>query len=248
MQVLRIIDKFDRDGCDSVINQLQSHGIDNAEFIMELLSPCASNNATLDALNIYDTAELQALLGHCAALGIPSDTLYIDPTLTRGLDYYTGMVFEAVPVNGSLGSLCAGGRYDNLCERFTEQDISGVGVSFGFDRIMLYLEQFGARTGKTLQSPAQVLVTIFDDSCTQASLKTYKELLNAGVASEIFFDIRPLGKQLQYAVKQNIPFAIIQGRDEIDSDVLLIKRLGTGKQKMLSTHQVVDYLVNYYEA
>ena len=245
---LRIIDKYNRDGFASVVNKLIEQGIENAEMIMTQLQPDADNAATLAELANYDTSELQTLLNHCQTLGVPDKLIRIDPTLTRGLDYYTGIVFEAIPVNSALGSLCTGGRYDNLCERFTDRAISGVGASFGFDRIMLYLEAQRYQAGDVARSPAQALITLFDDACIPFALKMFGELQDANIATELYFETAPLTRQLRYARQQNIPFLIVQGPDELLTDSVQVKRLSTGKQKLLPARQLVNYLVNYYEA
>ncbi|MEI6287247.1 MAG: histidine--tRNA ligase [Bacillota bacterium] len=245
---LRIIDKYQRDGFASVVSKLSERGIDNATAIMTELQPQGDNAATLNALGAYDTSELRTLLEHCRALGIPDNRIVVDPTLTRGLDYYTGIVFEALPQSGELGALCAGGRYDNLCERFTAQAISGVGASFGFERIMLYLDSQRYHTDSSAQSPAQALIALLADECIPAALKMFGELQDANIATELYFEAQPLAKQLRYAVKQNIPFLIIQGPDELATDSVQIKRLSTGKQKSLPARQLINYLVNYYEA
>ena len=245
---LRIIDKYQRDGFASVVTKLLVHGISDAATIMTTLQPQIDNAATLNALSTYDTSELQTLLSHCQALGIPDKLIVIDPTLTRGLDYYTGIVFEAMPLNGALGALCAGGRYDNLCERFTDNAISGVGASFGFERIMLYLDSQRYQPDNPARSPAQALIALFSAECIPAALKMFGELQDANIATELYFEAIPLAKQVRYAVMQNIPFLIIQGPDELATDSVQIKRLSTGKQKLLPVRQLINYLENYYEA
>ncbi len=244
--VIRVIDKLDKIGSDSVTELLQNIGIKNAKEILEALTPAATNEETLAKLKDYDTSELQTFLDYCRELKVPEANLQIDPTLARGLDYYTGLTFEVVSGAADFGTICAGGRYDDLCAMFSDKDFSGVGVSFGFERIMLLLEELELFNDDSPSS--QALVTIFDEDSIDASLRIYSKLAKANIPAEIYLDSGKLAKQVKFADKKRIPFVIIQGPDELASNSVTIKRLENGKQKTLPVSQMAAYLKGYYEA
>ena len=246
LAVIRIIDKIAKIGKEAVISELRKMGIDNAEKIIATLTPEGTNKSTLEKISEYDIAELKEFLSYCTDLGVPEKNLQIDPTLARGLDYYTGLTFEVISGDADFGSICAGGRYDNLCGLFSDKDFSGVGVAFGFERIMLLLEQLKiAGNGK---APSQVLVTIFDENSVKDALQTYSKLIEANIATEIYIEPDKLSKQFKFADKKQIPFVLIQGPEEREKQEITIKRLQNGKQKTIPVNQLVSYLSNYYEA
>jgi len=245
ISTIRVIDKITKVGEESVILELQKMEINNAEKIIETLKPEDTNKNTLKKLSEYDLSELEEFLSYCGELGVPEKNLQIDPTLARGLDYYTGLTFEVVSEDADFGSICAGGRYDNLCGFFSDKDFSGVGVAFGFERIMLLLEQL--KLFRSSNAPSQVLVTIFDDNSIKNALQTYRQLIEANVAAEIYFEPEKLSKQFKFADKKQIPFVLIQGPEEREKGEITIKRLQNGKQKTIPVNQLVSYLSNYYE-
>lgn len=245
ISTIRVIDKITKVGEESVILELQKMEINNAEKIIETLKSEDTNKNTLKKLSEYDLSELEEFLSYCGELGVPEKNLQIDPTLARGLDYYTGLTFEVVSEDADFGSICAGGRYDNLCGFFSDKDFSGVGVAFGFERIMLLLEQL--KLFRSSNAPSQVLVTIFDDNSIKNALQTYRQLIEANVAAEIYFEPEKLSKQFKFADKKQIPFVLIQGPEEREKGEITIKRLQNGKQKTIPVNQLVSYLSNYYE-
>ncbi|OGQ04636.1 MAG: histidine--tRNA ligase [Deltaproteobacteria bacterium RIFCSPLOWO2_01_44_7] len=246
LAVIRIIDKIAKIGKEAVISELRKMGIDNAEKIIATLTPEGTNKSTLEKISKYDIAELKEFLSYCTDLGVPEKNIQIDPTLARGLDYYTGLTFEVISEDADFGSICAGGRYDNLCGLFSDKDFSGVGVAFGFERIMLLLEQLKI-TGNG-KAPSQVIVTIFDENSVKDALQTYSKLIEANIATEIYFEPDKLSKQFKFADKKQIPFVLIQGPEEREKQEITIKRLQNGKQKTIPVNQLVSYLSNYYEA
>jgi histidyl-tRNA synthetase len=172
-------------------------------------------------------------------LGVPEKHLEFSPHLARGLDYYTGLVFEVVSKDSDLGTLCAGGRYDNLAGMFqvnapnsANPELSGMGVAFGFERIMLLLEEKGLLQNVGL--PSSVLVTFFDEFMLQDSLKIYRDLIDAGVSAEIYPDAAKLDKQLKYADKKGIPYVVICGPEEKKKKKALLKDMASAKQHSVS--------------
>lgn len=252
---IRIIDKIAKVGEREVISELQKIGIENAKKIIRMLTPESSNKGTLQRLSKYGISELEEFLTYCEKLGVLEKNLQIDPTLARGLDYYTGLIFEVVSEDADFGSICAGGRYDNLCGLFCDKDFSGVGVAFGFERIMLLLEKLKLLQNSNASS--QVLVTIFDCDSIKDSLQIYNTLIEAKIPAEIYFEADKLSKQFKFADKKQIPFVLIQGPEEKEKDEITIKRMqngkprtkksfGRGKQKTIPVNQLVSYLSNYY--
>jgi len=245
MDIIRIIDKLVKIGREAVIQELNSISISNAEEILEAFSPAESLNKTLEKLSNFDLKEIKEFLANCENLKVPTQYLEFDPSLARGLDYYTGLIFEVTSKDADFGTLCAGGRYDNLCSLFCDEDFSGVGVAFGFERIMLVLEQMKNLENVKLNSKA--LITIFDENSTSDSLNIYAELIDAGINCEIYFQPDKLKKQFQFADKKRIPFVIIRGPDEIKDENVTIKLMESGKQKTIPSKQLTTYLSEYYE-
>lgn len=246
LAVIRIIDKIAKIGKEAVISELRKMGLNNAEEIIATLATEETNKSTLKKISKYDITELKAFLSYCNSLGVPEKNLQIDPTLARGLDYYTGLTFEVISEDADFGSICAGGRYDDLCGLFSDKDFSGVGVAFGFERIMLLLEQL--KIAGNGNSSSQVLVTIFDENSVNEALQTYCKLIEASIAAEIYFEPDKLSKQFKFADKKQIPFVLVQGPEEREKQEVTIKRLQNGKQKTIPINQLVSYLSNYYEA
>jgi len=236
MNVIRVIDKMAKIGEVAVKEELEKLKILNAEQLLKALKPEANTNETLKKLEQYDTAEIVTLIDYCNALGVPADLICFDPSLARGLDYYTGIIYEAVSLlNPELGTLCAGGRYDNLCGLFCQESFSGMGVAFGFERIMIAMEERGDFDDLTLNS--NILVTVFNDESIRDSLKLYRLLTDAGLNAEVYFVPEKLKKQFKYADKKRIPFVVIQGPEEKLKDEVTVKSMQSGKQKMIPESQ-----------
>ena len=244
--VIRIIDKLAKIGKEATIEMLTEIGVDKAEELMELLTPENSNEETFKKLAAFDTSELSEFFSLCENMKVPLERLQFDPSLARGLDYYTGISFEVYSDEAPFGALCAGGRYDDLCSMFCDQDFSGVGVAFGFARIMLGLEEMGKLDDIRLSS--EVLVTIFDDKSISDSLSIYSDLTDAGINSEVYFEPSKLVKQFKYANKKGIPFVVIMGPDEKAKGAVMVKNMATGKQKNVPVGQLSSYLTNYFYA
>lgn len=246
IKAIRLIDKLDKIGEQAVAQQLEEEGIKNAASIVNILKPAADNVKTLEKLKDYDTSELRELLTLCKEFSVDTARIMLDPSLARGLDYYTGITFEVVSSDPGLGTVCAGGRYDDLCGMFTYQDMSGIGISFGFERIMILLED--SKLLAENKTNSKVLVTVFDDDSLSDSIKIYNSLLTSGISAELYMDKAKLSKQLKFADKKNIPFVVIRGPEERESEEVLIRRMNSGKQKNIPATQLASYIENYYEA
>lgn len=247
MEAIRVIDKLSKIGETAVLEELQKLGVNKAQELLQVIKPEDSTQATLKKLSKYDTSEIETLLKYCKALQVPEEYLNFNPSLARGLDYYTGIIFEVESLdNPELGSMCAGGRYDNLCGIFCKESFSGMGVAFGFERIMIAMEERGDFDDLTLNT--QVLVTIFDDASTIDALQLYQLLTAAGINSEIYFEAEKLKKQFKYADKKQIPFVLIQGPEEKSVNEVTVKSMQSSKQKTIPTSQLTTYLKGYEQS
>lgn len=235
--IIRAIDKWRKIGEEGVKMELLDKGMDT-KAIAKMLTVLKSKD-----LSAYDTTEIAEFMSLCEQFKIEKKYIVFDPFLARGLDYYTGLTYEVELSGINLGSPCGGGRYDNLCGMFCKEQFSGVGVAFGFERIMLALEELGKLQNIPLNS--KVLVTIFDQKSTRDSLEIYDLLLNANVNSEIYFSPEKLSKQFKYAEKKSIPFVIIRGPDEKKQNEITIKVMQSGKQKTVPLNQLISYINGY---
>ena len=240
LEVIRLIDKLDKIGEEKAVEELEVLKINKAKEILEIIKPGKSNKETLKKLSKFDTPEIETFLKYCSDLAIPEGSIQFDPSLARGLDYYTGITYEVISPDTKLGSLCGGGRYDDLCSLFSDEDFSGVGVAFGFERIMLALEELGKFDD--VKANSEVLVTLFDKSMIDQTIKIYSTLQEAGIASEMYLRPDKLAKQFKYADKKRIQFVAIFGQDEEQDDTITIKNMVSGKQKAIPREQLVKYL------
>ena len=240
IEIIRTIDKLEKIGPEKVETILKDAGIKNAKEILQALKPGEKNIKTLENLSDYDTKEIKELLEYTKNLGIDEKYLQFDPALARGLDYYTGLIFEVVDNKNEYGSLCGGGRYDNLCGLFSDQEFSGMGVAFGFERIMLVLEEMGAF--KDIKSKTKALITLFDKDSIKDALKIYSKLLGQNINCEIYFEPAKLDKQFKYADKKNIPYVVIYGPEEKEKEEVAVKNMGSGKQESMALDKLGEYL------
>lgn len=246
INVIRSLDKLEKIGKGKVAELLENFvSKQKAGAILDLLSVEGDNEEKLDFLekNGGDVSQLRKFFSVCQAYEIPRQALKFEASLARGLDYYTGLVFEVILPNVSLGPVCAGGRYDDLCSIFCDEKFSGVGVAFGLDRIVLALEEL--QLLKDLNFHSQVLVTYFNEETLDISLKIANEFREVGIKSEIYFQPDRLSKQIRYADKKGIPFVVICGPDEAARGEALIKVMKTGKQKQIPLTQLSLYLTGY---
>jgi histidyl-tRNA synthetase len=244
VEIIRVIDKLGRIGREGVTRELEPLLAEKAvTSLLDSLTRSGSDEEKLRALRPHDTKEIEDFLRSCVSFGVPRGNLTFDVSLARGLDYYTGMVFEVFLPEVDIGAVCAGGRYDGLCSMFSPRKFSGVGASFGFDRIMLAMEEL--RMFRNIRPDSRVLVAYFDDTTLENSLRILNDLQKASIHAEIYFEPEKLGKQLKYADKKGIPFVVICGPDEFRRGEATIKAMKTGKQKTIPQSQLTAYLNGY---
>jgi histidyl-tRNA synthetase len=170
--------------------------------------------------------------------------LDLDVSLARGLNYYTGTIIEVKAQDVQIGSITGGGRYDNLTGVFGLDNVSGVGISFGADRIYDVLNTLDLYPAET-SSATTVMFTNFGTAEAAASLKMAKQLRAAGISAEVYPESSKMKKQLGYADALNVPFVAIVGETELAENKLMLKEMATGNQQLLSIEQAIDFLANY---
>ncbi|PIR98888.1 histidine--tRNA ligase [Candidatus Collierbacteria bacterium CG10_big_fil_rev_8_21_14_0_10_44_9] len=227
--IIQSIDKLDKQTVEEVATELVAKG----------LSAINANKALTSIQQVNPSPNLVNILNVAQELGIPQENLKFNPTLARGLDYYTGMIFEG-KIPGESGSVGGGGRYDKLIESLGGPNIPAVGFGLGFDRTVEVLESRNLISVITL---TQVLVTIFSPDLQGESLKVAQSLRSAGINTELYPDPSDkLDKQFKYADKKSIPYAIVIGQDEVDKNVVTLKNLVTHEQTTLLISEAISNL------
>src|SRR5690606_37576299 len=175
-------------------------------------------------------------------LGLDSISLALDVTLARGLDYYTGAIFEvAAPKNVAMGSIGGGGRYDDLTGVFGLKDVSGVGISFGLDRIYLVLEELGLFPD-AIDRSLEVLCVNFGDKESLAALKLINQLRKSGIKSDLYPSSAKMQKQMKYANNRNVPYVILIGEQELKDNSFVVKNMEKGSQKTYGLNNVNAFI------
>ena len=247
------LDKLDKIGEDGVKKEMLEKGI--SEAALEKVQPLFNFTGTisekiqkLSALlssseeGMKGVAELQFICDNITTLGLDKSELDLDVTLARGLNYYTGAIFEvSAPKGVAMGSIGGGGRYDDLTGIFGLKNMSGVGISFGLDRIYLVLEELNLFP-ETVTSTSKALFLNFGEAEALYSMKAIAALRKAGIKVEMYPDNAKISKQFQHADKRGIPFAIIVGADEIANHQYALKNLASGEQKKVSLDELKELL------
>ncbi|MBT3817630.1 MAG: histidine--tRNA ligase [Candidatus Magasanikbacteria bacterium] len=240
LSVIRSLDKLEKVGPKGVRKEL-SNVLDksNVDKLFSVVMIKGDNKEKLKKLKKYDIREMETFLDLCKNLSIPDKFIEFDISLARGLDYYTGIVYEIFIPGQDFGAFGGGGRYDDLCSLFIDKKFSGVGVTFGLDRIILAMEEKSMLDNMRLNS--KVLVINFSEDTLDNNLKMFNELQKANINTEIYFEPTKLDKQFKYANKKQIPFVVICGSDEIEKGIVSIKDMKTGKQINVLKDQIIDY-------
>ncbi len=235
-QLHRAIDKLDKIGVDGVREELRKAGLTDstADRLLDLLQPGGGPQLGLGdlrrALADYPIAlegigELEELLRYLPALGVAEGFYRVDLAMVRGLDYYTGPIYETLVEKPRIGSITGGGRFDGLVGRFSTQGYPATGTTIGIERIIDVLEDLNMAPGAMGQTSVQVLVTVFGPQTLPDSLQLVADLRNAGLRCELYYDADPLGAQIRYAVKKGIPFVAIAGPDELAAGQVTVRDL-----------------------
>ncbi|MBP7700714.1 histidine--tRNA ligase [Candidatus Woesebacteria bacterium] len=231
LSVIQTIDKLDKLSSDEVITELVKKG-----FSQEAASK------TLSAIKSAKmSANLEEIVKNTIALGVEESAIEFRPTLARGLDYYTGMIFEGVIPEYLVGSVGGGGRYDNLIGQLSGKDISATGFAIGFDRTVEAVQQLNLLPKEATNS-AQILVTIFDQNSLEKTLGIASKLRSNNLKVEVYPELDKLGKQFKLANQKNIPFVIVVGESEIQQNKVQLKNMQTGDQELLTVDEVIKKL------
>ncbi len=245
------LDKLDKIGREGVIKELREKGIPDfaIEKVSFLFETNRSSEETLQLLKkhfegietgIEGVEELEFVIQQCKNLGI-ADQLVFDITLARGLDYYTGAIFEVKAQQVEMGSVGGGGRYNNLTEVFGVKNIPGIGISFGLDRIYLVMQELHLFPENTV-SKVQFLFTNYGEKETTEAIKVMTKLRDKNISCELYPEAVKLKKQFTYAEKKEIPFIIFYGEQEIKEGKISMKNMETGEQNTLTLNEFYDIL------
>ena len=245
------IDKLEKIGLDNVKAELLERGIEEAAIaklqpILELSGTTAEKLDTLATIladsptGLLGVEEMRTVFDCVAKVGYTLN-IELDLSLARGLNYYTGAIFEVKANDFAIGSICGGGRYDNLTGIFGMPDVSGVGISFGADRIydvMVGLDLFPAEIGCS----TKVLFVNLGDAEAAASLCAVNALRGAGISAEIYPDSAKMKKQMEYANRRAIPYVAIIGSNELEQGVVTLKNMNTGEQNTVAISDIVSHI------
>ncbi len=245
--VLRAIDKLPKIGEDGVLAEMVDKvgtTTDQAKQVLLTVGPqtdldsLASRFAGNESV-AQGVSRLRQLFSAAAVAGIPTDRIELDVSIARGLDYYTGTIYETFLTDlPGIGSICSGGRYDNLAGLFTKERLPGVGASLGLDRLLAAMEEL--KLLGTEATPAPVLMTQFDEARLGDYLRVARSLRAAGIGTEVFPDAKKLGKQLQYADRKGFRIALIAGSDEFAKGVWQIKSLAEGTTATVPESELIN--------
>ena len=252
--IMRTVDKLDKIGPDKVRELLLSDcGLqeDQAAEILKFIAITGSNAEVLAALEgymgrheLFDTglSELKTVAKYLADFGVPEENFAVDLTIARGLDYYTGTVYETTLLDHpEIGSVCSGGRYDNLAEYYTDRQLPGVGISIGLTRLFYVLGEQGMLNPDLPTAPADVLVLpMTEDLAPAISLST--RLRGAGVRTQLYTEQKKFKAKMNYADKIGVPYVIFLGDDEIAAGVVACKDMKTGEQTKLPFAETLDLI------
>jgi histidyl-tRNA synthetase len=251
MDITIAIDKLDKIGIEKVKDELTAKGLSMEQIaaVESYISIAGTNEEKINQLEtLFNTiavgmegiAELKTLLDNCSK-SKQNPNLVIDPSLARGLNYYTGTIFE-VKANGvQMGSIGGGGRYDDLTGLFGVKGIAGVGISFGVDRIYDVMEELHVFP-ENIQRGTTALLFHTGETQEQALLSLAEELRNENIACELYHEQVKFDKQFKYAEKKSIPFVIILGSDEIQKGTIVVKNLASGKQEEVDFKSLIQLL------
>ncbi len=245
------IDKLDKIGLENVNAELASKGlpqeaIDKLQPIIQLQGTNHEKLETIKSVlatsetGLKGVEEIATILGFIENLNIQTK-VELDLTLARGLNYYTGAIFEVKALDVQIGSITGGGRYDNLTGVFGLSGVSGVGISFGADRIYDVLNQLDLYPSEVSQT-TKILFTTFGDAELRFAVECAKVVRNAGISAEVYPEPSKMKKQMSYANAKNIPFVAIIGETELNEKKVMLKNMESGEQKLLSIEEVIPLL------
>jgi len=253
--IMRTVDKLDKIGAEKVALILKDDcGLSNeqADEILKFIAIRGSNAEVLAALegyagrsDLFDLGliELKAVAANLSAFGVPEANFAVDLTIARGLDYYTGTVYETTLLDHpEIGSVCSGGRYDNLAEYYTDKALPGVGISIGLTRLFYVLDEQGLLNDALPSAPADALVLPMTEDVSKA-VELAEALRSAGVRVQLYGEQKKFKQKMSYADKLGVPYAVLLGEDEIAEGKCSVKNMTTGEQQKLTAQEAAEHIL-----
>ena len=254
VDILRIIDKIDKIGKDNVIKEIkdlnvESNKIDTIMNFITITGTVEDTIKSLRELNIENELfnlgvnELEEVATNIKLFGVPVQNYKIDLTIARGLDYYTGTVYETfLNQYRQLGSVCSGGRYDNLSSYYTDKKMPGVGISIGLTRLFFQLTDNKIIEAGNRSISKVMIISMVDDF--SKSIEVATKLRENGINTQIYTDNAKIKNQFKYANRLNIPFVIVIGEDEIQNNTVSLKNMETGEQETITIEEAINRVNN----
>ena len=252
--IMRIIDKIEKIGEENVIGELQTLNINNNDIntIMEFININGNNDEIIKSLNDLKIEnetfkvgieELKEVVKNIRLFNVPEEFFNINLSIARGLDYYTGTVYETFLTNHrEVGSICSGGRYNDLAGFYTDRELPGVGISIGLTRLFFILNDLNLIENTKKSISEAIIISMVDD--LSYSINVANILRENNINAEIYFDDKKIKSKFKYADKLQIPYAIIIGEDEIATGKLTLKNMQTGEQNLLTLAEAMKLMNN----
>ena len=255
-EIMRTVDKLDKIGAEKV-RQLLIDEVKmlpcKAENVMDFMAICGTNDEVLASLERYrgmdatfdeGLEELKAVVKYLGAFGVPEKNFAVDLTIARGLDYYTGTVYETLMLDHpEIGSVCSGGRYDNLAEYYTDRSLPGVGISIGLTRFFYVLSEQGLLSAEAGGAACDALVLPMTEDLS-AAIASAAALRRKGLRVQLYTEKKKFKAKMNYADRLGVPYVIFLGEDEIAEGVLSVKDMRSGEQKKLSPDEAAALLLS----
>ena len=253
-EIMRTVDKLDKIGAEKV-RQLLIDEVKmlpcKAENVMDFMAICGTNDEVLAALERYrgmdatfdeGLDELKTVVKYLSAFGVSEENFAVDLTIARGLDYYTGTVYETIMLDHpEIGSVCSGGRYDNLAEYYTDRQLPGVGISIGLTRFFYVLNEQGLLSDEISRAPCDALILPMTEDLGFA-ISAASALRRAGLRVQLYTEKKKFKARMSYADKIGTPFTVFVGEDEIAAQSLSVKDMRTGEQRALSVSDACAWI------
>ncbi len=253
--IMRTVDKLDKIGAEKVAGILVGEiGLtqQQADEILKFIAITGSNSDVIAALEgyagrneVFDTGlqELKAVTANLAAFGVPEENFAVDLTIARGLDYYTGTVYETTLLDHpEIGSVCSGGRYDNLAGYYIDKALPGVGISIGLTRLFYVLDEQGLLNPELPSAPADALVLPMTEDIA-ACVAVAEQLRSAGIRVQLYAEQKKFKQKMSYADKLAVPYAVLLGEDEIAEGKCSVKDMRTGQQVKLTPQEAAQHIL-----
>ena len=249
VEIMRIIDKIEKIGKENVIKCLEDMNVEKTSIdrIIEFIEIQGNTDEKLEKLEKLEVSEelfvqgleeLKQVVKYIRSFGVPDTNFKVDLSIARGLDYYTGTVYETfLNEYREIGSICSGGRYDNLAEYYTDQKLPGVGVSIGLTRLFYKLNELQAIQASKKSISKVLVVSMIEDQ--SKALEVGKILRDAGIQTENYLEDKKIKAKFKYADKLQIPYVIVLGEDERANNVVTLKNMKTGEQETIKMEEAI---------